>query len=498
MKDNSKCKTRIIVSIAIVVIFILIFLLQSNVPMLGYDDFILNSPRGKGVAYLIAEIKSSIKNWNGRSSQIIGHLIGFCPRYIFWILNSLAIILFIYLVYYYSFSESDKKNRYKNIILTFLIVMAYIFYLFPATFDVFFWMPGACNHLWSVIITLIFLIPYYKLLYNKNVFEKKNKAVIIIYILLGLIAGASLENISIFGILLILYTFIKSLREKKILKWQVGGFISYIIGISYLFFLSSTKKREAKFLAGTNIIQRGYKKITYILECFFVENKYFIFIILILLIVFIIYLKYKKQKYDNSFKNMLLLFIFSIPTLLIFYFVPYYSSRALLLFSFISLVLLIYIISCLIINKKTLFIFTCIMLCIINIYAYNYFFEVYKSSNQVVSIRNEDIKKQAEHEEKVIVFNFIPCFYWPRIIEYKEYINVNNSKDNNNYDDSGIKRFYNIDNNKIFDYKNSINYEYNKYCKINKPIFDIVDSTDSNALKKRYEAIGINDKEKNN
>ena len=138
------------------------------------------------------------------------------------------------------------------------------------------------------------------------------------------------------------------------------------------------------------------------------------------------------------------------------------------------------------------------MLCIINIYAYNYFFEVYKSSNQVVSIRNEDIKKQAEHEEKVIVFNFIPCFYWPRIIEYKEYINVNNSKDNNNYDDSGIKRFYNIDNNKIFDYKNSINDEYNKYCKINKPIFDIVDSTDSNVLKKRYEAIGINDKEKNN
>lgn len=79
MKDNSKCKTRIIVSIAIAVIFILIFLLQSNIPMLGYDDFILNSSNGKGVAYLIAEIESSIKYWNGRSSQIIGYLIGFCP-----------------------------------------------------------------------------------------------------------------------------------------------------------------------------------------------------------------------------------------------------------------------------------------------------------------------------------------------------------------------------------------------------------------------------------
>lgn len=497
MKDNSKCKTRIIVSIAIVVIFILIFLLQSNIPMLGYDDFILNSPRGKGVAYLIAEIESSIKYWNGRSSQIIGYLIGFCPRYIFWILNSLAIILFIYLVYYYSFSESDKKDRYKNIILTFLIVMAYIFYLFPATFDVFFWMPGACNHLWSVIITLIFLIPYYKLLYNKNVFDKKNKAVIIIYILLGLIAGASLENISIFGILLILYTFIKSLREKKILKWQVGGFISYIIGIAYLFFLSSTKKREAKFLAGTNIAQRGLEKILYIFEYFFVENKYFIFIMLILLIIFIIYLKLKKQKYNNTFKNILLLFIFSISTLLIFYFVPYYSNRALLLFSFISLVLLIYIISYLIINKKTLFIFTCLMFCIINTYAYNYFFEVYKLSNQVVSIRNEDVKKQAENEEKVIDFDFIPCLYGIRIIEYKEYINRHNSKDNNNYDNSGIKKFYNIDNNRIFDYKK--NYEYNKYCKMNNPIFNIMGFSGYN-VKNKYEVMGmvINDKEKNN
>ena len=495
MKDNSKCKTRIIVSIAIAVIFILIFLLQSNIPMLGYDDFILNSSNGKGVAYLIAEIESSIKYWNGRSSQIIGYLIGFCPRYIFWILNSLAIILFIYLVYYYSFSESDKKDRYKNIILTFLIVMAYIFYLFPATFDVFFWMPGACNHLWSVIITLIFLIPYYKLLYNKNVFDKKNKAVIIIYILLGLIAGASLENISIFGILLILYTFIKSLREKKILKWQVGGFISYIIGISYLFLLSSTNKRGAKFLAGTNIAQRGLEKILYIFEYFFVENKYFIFIMLILLIIFIIYLKLKKQKYNNTFKNILLLFIFSISTLLIFYFVPYYSNRALLLFSFISLVLLIYIISYLIINKKILFIAICLIFCAVNIYAYNYFFEIYKLSNEVVSIRNEDVKKQAESKEEVIDFDFIPCLYGIRIIEYKEYISKYNSKDNNNYDNTGIKKFYNINDKVIFDYKK--NYEYNKYCKINKSVFNVMGFSGYN-VKDKYEGIGIYGSKKNN
>lgn len=485
MKDKKNIRL-IVTMIIVIIIFILIFALQSNVPVVGLDDYLLNSSHGRGVSYLIAEITSSVKDWNGRSSQVIGYLIGFFPRYVFWILNSLAIILFIYLVYYYCFSETDNTHIYKKLILTFLIVTAYMLYLFPATFDVLFWMPGACNHLWSVIITLLFLLPYYKLLYNKNVFEKNNKVIIIIHTLIGLIAGSSLENISVFGLLLILYTILKLLKEKKVMKWQISGFISYIIGVAYLFFSSSTKKRSLKFLNGTYIVQRGLKKLLYILEYFFVENKVLLYIILTLLIIFIILLKLKKQIYDKTFKNILLLLIFSVPTLLIFYFVPYYSNRALLLFSFASLVLIIYIISYLIINKKIVFIVTCIIFCIANAYAYNYFLKVYKLSNKVISIRDNSVKKQAK--EKIINFDFIPCSYGVRIIEYKEYINKDNSKDQNNYDNSGIKKFYNIDADKPFNYNR--NNKYSKYCYTNKRIFNIMEF-DGYRVKDKYELMGM-------
>ena len=158
-----KFKTRKIIIIGIL-LFLSLFLLQINSPMVGYDYFILNSPHGRGLIYLLNEIKKSILYWNGRSSQIVGFIIGFFPRYVFWIINSFIIILFIYLVYYYCFSEEENNNKYMNIILTLLIVLSYILYLFPATFDVFFWMPGACNHLWSTVATLLFIIPYYKTL----------------------------------------------------------------------------------------------------------------------------------------------------------------------------------------------------------------------------------------------------------------------------------------------------------------------------------------------
>ena len=490
-----KYKDKIIFSLFIIIVFLLIFILQSNVPMLGYDDYILNSSHGRDISYLISIINNNIINWNGRSLQIIGCLIGFLPRWCFWIINTFAIILFVYLVYYYSFSELEikhKNEKYKNIILTVLLVSAYILYLFPATFDVFFWMPGACNHLWSVIITLLFLIPYYKLLYGKNVFENKKSFIIILYILSGSIVGSSLENISIFGILFILYTLIKSSTKKRY-TWQVGGFISYIVGVAYLYFLPSTSKRKLKFLNGTNIIQNGIKKIQYILEYFFVENKILIILVLLILIAYIIYIKRKNIK-DLIFNNILLLFFFTIPTLFIFYLSSYYSNRALLLLSFMSITLIIYMISQLINNKKKILLILCILLSF-DIYAYNHFLNVYITSNKAFTIRNNDIQKQLRSKPNKINYDLIPCVYGIRIIEYKEYISEDNPKDNNNYDNSGFKSFYDIGNDVVFKYNK--NYEkYSKYCVKENPIFNVMGFSGYD-VKNKYEWIGYNDKKNN-
>lgn len=490
MKLNNIFKNKkTILIISIIIIYIFIFSLQSRVPMLGYDDFILNCSHGKSLSYLFGEIFNSIKFWSARSSQIIGYLIGYLPRYIFWIFNSFIIILFIYLVYYYCFSEhKEKQYKYRNIILTFSVVIAYIFYLFPATFDVFFWMPGACNHLFSVVITLIFLIPYYKFLYDKNVFKYKNKIGIILYmIIIGFISGSSLENISIFGLLFMIYTFVKSVKDKKVFGWQISGFISYVAGIAFLLLTASTKYRSIKFLKGTYIIQTGIKKILYVLEYFFVENKYILFALLALLIIFIIYTKIKKIQFDKNFKNILLLFIFSLFTIFIFYFVPYYSNRAILLFSFVSMVLFIYIVSSLIIDKKIIISIIILTLSALNIYGYKYFFDVYKLANEAVTIRNKDIVKQSHLKTKKINFDTISCSYETRIIEFKEYVSEDNFYDNNNYDDSAMKKYYTINSNVKFNYRR--NYQYSDYCTTNNPMFGVV-GFEGYKVKDKYEGEG--------
>ena len=470
-------------------LFLSLFLLQINSPMVGYDYFILNCPHGRGLIYLLNEIKKSILYWNGRSSQIVGFIIGFFPRYVFWIINSFIIILFIYLVYYYCFSEEENNNKYMNIILTLLIVLSYILYLFPATFDVFFWMPGACNHLWSTVATLLFLIPYYKTLYNKNFFENKKKKVIILYIISAFIIGASLENIFAFGFIFILYTLFISFKNKKISIWQIGAFISYICGAVYLFLLSSTEYRKTKFLNGTHIIQSGIKKISYVLESFIAENKIFLFIILLSIVIYFCYLKINRKKINYKFKNIIIMYVLSFASLFIFYFSPYYSSRAMLIISFFGLVLVIYVLSNMIISKKIIVRILCLLLCILNIYAYIYFFRVYYISNKFINIRNNKIASEANLNYDKIDFDLVPCHYdGTRVIEYKEFINPSNPKDNNNYDADAIKRYYNISKNKQFKF----NDKYNKakdYCiNINHFIDPIGNST--NKIQVKYEIIG--------
>lgn len=483
-----KFKTRKIIIIGIL-LFLSLFLLQINSPMVGYDYFTLNSSHGRGLIYLFNKIKECILYWNGRSSQIIGFIIGFFPRYVFWIINSFIIILFIYLVYYYCFSEEENNNKYKNIILTLLIVLAYILYLFPVTFDVFFWMPGACNHLWSTVATLLFIIPYYKILYNKNFFENKNKKVIFLYIISAFIIGASLENIFAFGFIFILYTLFISFKNKKISIWQIGAFISYSCGAAYLFLLPSTEDRKTKFLNGTHIVQSGIKKILYILECFFAENKIFLFIILLSIVIYFCYLKINRKKINYKFKNIIIMYGLSFVSLFIFYFVPYYSSRALLIISFFGLVLVIYVLSNMIISKKITVRILFLLLCILNIYAYIYFFRVYYTSNKFVNIRNNKIAREARLDYDKIDFDFVPCHYdGKRVIEYKEYVNSSNPKDNNNYDDAAIKEYYNIPKNKHFKFNDSYDKTKN-YC-INNNHF--IDSIGHSIYKvgTKYEIIG--------
>lgn len=123
MKKILKHKNKIL----IIILFIIFLLLLNNIPIMGIDDYKLNAPDLFFKHYI-----NDVISWSVRSGETIAYLIGRFPKIVFNIINSGMIILFLYLIYYYSFSKSKLKKT--SFIISFLLSIAAIFYLFPAMY----------------------------------------------------------------------------------------------------------------------------------------------------------------------------------------------------------------------------------------------------------------------------------------------------------------------------------------------------------------------------
>ena len=331
IKKYNKC-------LIIFLLFILILVLMSKIPLVGSDDFIVNRNYGSLYQTYNKGLIHFVLSWNTRSSQVFAFFLGRFPRIVFYIVNSIAFLFFLYLCYFYSKKELKKSNFLFSILLS----ICYIFLFFSAMFDDFFWMAGSCNHLYSTILNLVFMLPFYNLIYLKKNNYKKRK--IPFYLILAFITGMSIENIPIFIIPFSIFSIIYYYKKKKkFLPIETSMLISYIIGVGVLFITS--KNRQLYFLDNSSGImsKTGIKKIIYIITKFYIENTFFIWVLLITIIIYLAIRKISNKKVETQFKLNIALLLGSLSTVMIFYFVPYYSNRATLFTSFFMLINYIYI-----------------------------------------------------------------------------------------------------------------------------------------------------------
>lgn len=429
---------------------IFLFFLMKEVPLLGEDDYFLYRKFSSLQGTIDKGLFKLLMSWNVRSGQIIGFLLGRLPRYAFYIVNSIMILIYIYLIHYYSFIDQKKEKFYFTICITFF----YLFYLFPATFDDFFWMAGSCNHLYSVIFNLAFFLPFYRLLNN---LEKPPKYYPL-YLVLAVLAGSSMENIPIFIITVV--TFILIFRKNKIkylIKNYVIPFLLYITSYLILIFNHSTERRlhdYQKYYQKDQLV--GLDKIVDILKTFIKQNKYTIILFVILLMIYIIHKKFILPK---RVKINLILLLVSLETLLIFYFIPYYSNRAMLFLSSFFLINITFFLSFLCTLKKAIFKVLISLLFLLDIYGYTYFYQVYKNSKIAINERNIYLLKQKDKD--IYHYSFPPCDYGQRVIEYKY----------NNDNPHSVIKYHGLDEKKQVIYEK--NSQYRKYCIKYNPIFNI-------------------------
>ena len=216
-----------------VLLFALLLVFNFLTPMAA-DDYLFTFShahwsRLTGVDEIIPSMAALRQNTNGRVfAHFFVQLFLLWPRWIFNVLNAGMGTLLFYILYRYVRSGDARRD-----LLALLFLVGVLFVLLPAFGQVFLWLTGACNYLWTAVLTLAFLYPFYARNFERE--SLKSTPVRVLYLLLGFIAGGWSENGSLamlcaaFGFLALTW-----LREKRLPRFLTVSFCVACGGFLFL------------------------------------------------------------------------------------------------------------------------------------------------------------------------------------------------------------------------------------------------------------------------
>lgn len=439
-----KKKVINILAIIIPILFIgiIFFLLTSNAPLIGIDNYeaVFNTNKENiNLFFLISRALTRCLSWNARVGEFIYFFLGPLPHVIHDILNTCFFLYFIWLIFKYAFDYGDIENKnYKNFWWIFFFIPAFIFMFEPILWEDYFWMADSCNHLWGLCILMTTFLPLRK--FNLKSYEIKGIK-LLFYCIACFIAGTVSENIVPFIIgLIVLIIFFKYKREKKIYLWTCLSLVSFILGYLWLMLCSSTKTRYDFFK--TLDWSLGTKISSF--SVFFYDYKFYFIITLILLIIFLIryFILKKKDKtlvLKKSFKYNIIFYLLSFVSFIVLLFSPYYVTRALLIITFSSLVINVYLINELLNDKKIIYKILLSIICIFTYVIYAIHIKsIFDDYNKFDYVRDEFIRYQIDNNNSNII---VPIY--DRIISWR-YLGV---VDYELCDNDIVRNKYNIDKN---------------------------------------------------
>jgi len=224
--------SKILLGLAIVLIGISFYILNVLYPI-NLDDwnYSFNLSGGKRIDSFLAILQSQYAHyfeWGGRSvvHSIAQALLWFGET---WgnILNTLAYVGLVLLIYFIA----NKGNK-PNVIL-FLCINIFIWFVLPSVSQNLLWITGSANYLWGCLIVFAFAYPFvsYYITHQK----KKGNARNICFLLVGVIAGWTNENVVV-ALAFIILGIIVLLKIQKIPvpRWMIFGIIGVIIGFAFM------------------------------------------------------------------------------------------------------------------------------------------------------------------------------------------------------------------------------------------------------------------------
>lgn len=187
---------------------------------------------------------------NGRSmAHILARFFLMYPKPVFNLANSIVYVIFTYLIFLHG-TYGMKLDLYHKIVCYLLIHLMLFIYVLNWG-QVFLWLDGACNYLWTCTWMLFYLLPFriYFSLEGKEREWISRWWMIPGMLLAGAIAGWCNENTSggviLLTILFLLYFFLK---KRKTHRWMWAGLSSSMITFMIMLLSPGNAHRRTYFV----------------------------------------------------------------------------------------------------------------------------------------------------------------------------------------------------------------------------------------------------------
>ncbi len=229
-------------------IFLLLFFCNWETDMIA-DDFrycfsFADESRIEHVADIFPSMAAHRHTMNGRVfAHFLVQLFLLLPKPVFKILNALCFTSLVWTAV-----RLARRDRVPDALLL-LTVFGCLWILQPEFGQVFLWLDGSVNYLWSALLCLLWLFPWTDDFLSGRPLSRVGQ---ILFILISFVVGAHMENASVAMIFMaMLFIGLRVfVRRQKIAPWMLLSLASAILGFFYLMLAPATaanKAAEMKF-----------------------------------------------------------------------------------------------------------------------------------------------------------------------------------------------------------------------------------------------------------
>ena len=241
----------------VIVFFLFFYLLNIITPLSFGDDYVysfiweghsLYAPLSENAVRITSWqdlFKSQVLHYFTWSGRIVNHTLAqfflWNGKSIFNVCNALVSVLLMAEIYWLAHKGDVTAKEIKIGMLCGIFFALWAFT--PKFGDVFLWLDGACNYLWTIVLLIGFLVPYVQKYYLFSSRMQKGIFFNLCMFLLGLVAGCTNEN-TICWILPILCLFVYKVRKNgHVESWLYYGVAGLAIGYALLLFAPGNMMR---------------------------------------------------------------------------------------------------------------------------------------------------------------------------------------------------------------------------------------------------------------